>query len=228
MKRPYPPSSDGPALPRVVNDTPPMKRNALFGFPPAVPSIDGEIKRLVARHGADAVRDAVKRHAKKKTGPKKRTNWEYISPFLKGDAIALVEGRDPFKSPANNKIAREYSKQFPGQDQVSTHRRVMQDLKDYRHFIAWIRAEDICRNHCPNGEYLDLLGRMPKDHESLGPFLSSWALKAKKVLDNYRRKIGEVPHALSILEVEAHESMFEEPRQSFLDYLLEKAKKEHE
>src|SRR5689334_22775421 len=82
--------------------------------PPAPPTLEQEIGRLIAKHGKKAVRAATKELTKSKRGRKPDPDWPLLMPLIQEDAELWLKGHDPTRKPRTNyAIARAFADQHP-------------------------------------------------------------------------------------------------------------------
>ena len=127
--------------------------NALLPAANAIP-LEQEIRRLIAVHGAAAVKAEVKAATRPRRGRKQEKDWPLLYPFLQQDARDWLEGRDPFALRSQKSIAREVATQNPGHSFDSTMRRLERKLASSRSRFMLYAALEISRREYPFASYL--------------------------------------------------------------------------
>src|SRR3546814_19179799 len=74
------------------------------------PTVADDIRRAIARCGADAVKVAVKNATKAKRGRKKEADWPELRELMEADASEGLAGKDPF-DPRSRSAERRVGKQ---------------------------------------------------------------------------------------------------------------------
>jgi hypothetical protein len=175
------------------------QQNALTGFlGPIGPSdyLDKQIKALIASHGKDAVRDAVKRHTKGVKGRKQESDWPILGPEIsRQDALDWIDGKDPTKLRSNYSIAQDFARRYPGQSAPSTHRRIMRKLQKWRVWYYETIAWQLAGSELPYSKYFEVIPRISRDDERWTRiFTTDYDLKIG-MLARYRDRLGEPePH----------------------------------
>src|SRR3546814_20858378 len=116
------------------------------------PTVDDDIRRAIARYGADAVKVAVKNATKAKRGRKKEPDWPELREIMEADAREWLAGNDTFTTRSNYSIAKELSERNPGHSIVSTHKRIERKLSrvpSHSRRVALFWAEILSRNPGP-------------------------------------------------------------------------------
>ena len=165
------------------------------------PTVDDDIRRIVARYGASAVKDALSRQTKAKRGRKPEKDWPEIDKVLKEDARLFLQGGDPFASRSNYSIAQTYAAAHPGHSHAATQRRIMKKLAEKRVMFTLINAEIIGRDCYPHGGYLRTLRALI----AALPTWDAWRSilsRAESSLADYAQKLGPVPESMTMKEVE--------------------------
>ena len=71
------------------------------------PTVEDDLRRAIARYGADEVLRALKALTKRQAGRKTIHDLEELRPIFKRDARVWLEGGDPFAEQSNYAIARD-------------------------------------------------------------------------------------------------------------------------
>lgn len=171
-----------------------------------VPStVNNEVRRLIRRFGADAVKRAVKEEAKAKRGPKKKPDWKELREFIEADARAWLEGRDPFKSLTNHALAKAFAERHPGHSAISTFDRIKRKLRAGTYNRRWyvlVTALELSRDAYPHAAHvrtLDALSKLPGGQEVWRTMLGRVHAKVA----DYLRYKGQAPApTLTMAEIE--------------------------
>src|SRR3546814_903184 len=171
------------------------------------PTVDDDIRRAIARYGADAVKVAVKNATKAKRGRKKEPDWPELREIMEADAREWLAGNDPFTTRSNYSIAKELSERNPGHSIVSTHKRIERKLSRgpyNRRWFALVWAENLSRNQGPHGAHIRALGALSELPESARPDLWKFSLdRARATLADYEVREGYPPSAeMTFREIE--------------------------
>lgn len=142
------------------------------GWVPNPTTVTDEVRILILRYGADAVKRAVKEATKAKRGPKKKPDWKELRDVIETDARDWLAGRDPFKLRTNYAIAKAFAERHPGHSPISTFERIERKLKtgpyDRRWFV-FTTAEIMTRDSYPHADHLralEALAKLPKESGS--------------------------------------------------------------
>jgi len=182
-----------------------MAQNALSGLATKYdlvgPTVDDDVRRIIARWGANAVKEAVKVQTKPKRGRKPEKDWPLLWPYIQRDAREWLQGGDPFSQWSDYSIAKDYADKHPGHSHPATMKRVTGRLKASRKGFAMIEAERMSREGYPFAAHLRALEEMTKlDRHQV------WAeqyARARQVIADYHAKYGAMPpDNLSMFEVE--------------------------
>src|SRR3546814_11429091 len=92
------------------------------------PTVDDDIRRAIARYGADAVKVAVKNATKAKRGRKKEPDWPELREIMEADAREWLAGNEPFTTRSNYSIEKELPARNPGHTLVSTQNLIERKL----------------------------------------------------------------------------------------------------
>jgi hypothetical protein len=181
----------------VVSDPANPSRN----FDIVGPTVDDDIRRAIGRHGAQAVKDAIRRRTKKGRGRKSVPDWPEISEILKEDARIWLEGGDPFMARTEYSIAKEYAERCPGHSQVSTHRRMMKKLAAHRIYFTLVQATYLSDDQYPHAAHLRALTELGQIGGHRGIWETRLAL-AESYIADYACKFGTPPQNLTMKEIE--------------------------
>ncbi len=175
-------------------------------------TLDEEIQHLIAIHGRDAAKDAIRRLAGARRGrPQIEADAELYAHLIKRDAIDWLEGRGDLNRRTNNAIAREYAEKQPGHSAASTKRRILRKLSKNRQRAAIVAAymltnfeqSELARagfrvTRWPFAAHFRALEALSAEGESY------WrdVLKSdRRILDEYREFQGEPPPDMSWREI---------------------------
>lgn len=180
--------------------------------------LDDEIARLVRKFGVDAVRDSVKRVAKKRAGRKAEADWPLLGPWLKQDADDWLHDRQPEKLRTSYSIAKAFAEKYPGHDKIATFERVVRKLRKRRRWFymvtAWQRAEM---------EYpVEVALRALEEMEAMWP-KERWGMRKDLTigrLQRYREQFGEVPADMTVDAMETELLKPDAPKMTPLGSLL--------
>lgn len=167
-------------------------------------TVNDEVRRLIWRFGADAVKRAIKEETKTKRGPKKKPDWKELREVVEADARDWLEGRDPFKLRTNHAIAKMFAESRPGHSAISTFDRIKRKLRIGPYNRRWyilVTAEGMSRDTYPHAAYLrtlEALSKLPDANDVWGSMLEM----ARASIADYERLKGEAPApTLSIGEI---------------------------
>lgn len=151
-------------------------------------SLDEQMRSLVARFGADAVRASAKRVTAKKRGRKAEKDWVGLKPWVSLDVEDWIHGRDPFAIRSNYAIAKAYAEQNPGYNIVATNNRIERKLRELRRWMMLQHARIRSETECPLETYI----RASRELVQLDPESSQFFLEhALGRLARYRERFGE-------------------------------------
>lgn len=173
-----------------------MAQNALLAaaatkFDIVGPTVDDDVRRIIARYGADAVKEAVKAQTKPKRGRKPEKDWPLLWPYIVRDAREFLDGGDPFERWSDWSIANDYAKEKPGQSPSATVKRILGRLKEKRRIFMLIEAERISRTDYPFAVNLRALTELTRAERH--PVWASMYARAQKHIDDYTAKYGAPP-----------------------------------
>ena len=141
-----------------------MAVNALTGllangpkFDLVGPTVDDDIRRIVTRYGAEAVKEAVKRETKAKRGRKPERDWPELREVIEADARDWLAGGDPFSSRSNYSIAKDFADRSPGHSHPATMKRIERKLVKSRVWMTLVVAKNISREGYPYAEHIRAL-----------------------------------------------------------------------
>lgn len=185
-----------------------MTINALAGLSPdgpkfdlVGPTIDDDIRRIIARYGTEAVKQAVKRVTKPKRGRKPEKDWPELREVIESDARDWLAGGDPFSSRSNYSIAKDFADKNPGHSHPATMKRIERKLVQKRVWMTLVTAENFSREGYPYAVHIRALEALSEADSH--PVWASIRDRAKSDVADYEAKKGEAPPAhMSMKEVE--------------------------
>jgi hypothetical protein len=171
------------------------------------PTVDDDIRRAVARYGAEAVKNAVKEATKAKRGRKREPDWPELREVFESDARIWLAGGDPFAARSNYAIAKEFAERSPGHSVISTHKRIERKLSKGPYDRRWwtfVTAENFSRDGYPYTAHLRALAALAE--------LPSWTMsdvwqrtleRARATVADYEAREGEPPSSeMTFQEIE--------------------------
>ena len=161
--------------------------NALAAF--MNPSLDDQLSRLVAKHGADAVREATKRATAKKRGRKPEKDWLGLKPWVEQDADDWLHGRDPMAIRSNYAVAKAFAEENPGHNRYATKERIERKLRERRRWFMLVIAMERAEAGFPLETYIRALRDLERCAAGQG-----WAMMLEQALGKvarYREQFGE-------------------------------------
>lgn len=179
-------------------------RNALLpqGIPPFVQSLDDAIAQLVRQHGADAVRESVKRSTRKKIGRKQEMDFPLLADWFKQDALDWLDGKDPAALRSNYAMANHVADQAPKHYRASVHRRVMRKLAARRQKTFLFQAWSIAHEARPFGDYLRAGQAVMAIDPKFADMVQWMADNARGKVARYREAFGRIDESLTIPQIE--------------------------
>ena len=121
-----------------------MSDSALTNLTPQVgligPTVEDDIHRAITRYGAEAVKGAITKLTKPKTGRPLEKDWLKMKPMIEADAKYWLAGGDPFAERTNYSIAKEVADSEPGHSHDATIRRLTRKLKEKRQLMTYLAA----------------------------------------------------------------------------------------
>lgn len=171
----------------------------------AGPAVEDDVRRLIGRYGAEAVKNAVRERTKPNRGaPPKDGDWRLLDEIFRQDALQWLDGGDPFAERTNYSIARRFAEQHPQSmsEFKSIRRRILRKLQDRRRYYTLVHAEIVSKDQYPFGDYLRVLGELVAS----GRLTVSWQTRlhlAEGSLADYTAKYGPPDAALTMQEIEA-------------------------
>lgn len=180
--------------------------NALGGFgpPPTFdvvgPTVDDDVRRMIARYGAEAVANALKRATKAKRGRRPEKDWPELRGVIDCDARNWLAGEDPFSTRSNYSIAKDFADQHPGHSHPGTMKRIERKLAKQRVWMTLVAAYEMSERY-PYSAHLRALSALV-DCDS-HPVWSRIRDRAQGYVADYHAKLGEAPPTeMTIQEVE--------------------------
>ena len=185
-----------------------MALNAfLSGAPPkydlAGPTVEDDVRRLITRYGAAAVKDAAAKLTKAKRGRKALLDWAELISWMDDDARFWLNGGDPFGARSNYAIAKEYADAHPGHDHASTMQRIERKLRKEPYGRRWyviVRAMIMSENDYPYASHLRALDELSSFDAH--PVWNSRADLFRGSVADYRAKWGEPADELTTNQIE--------------------------
>jgi hypothetical protein len=168
------------------------------------PTVDDDIRRAIARYGADAVKNAVRRQTKAKRGRRPDKDWSELREVIEAEARDWLAGGDPIAARTNHAIAKEFAESNPGPSAALTLQRIERKLANKPHDRLWfllVTAENMSRDGYPYTAHIRALKALTetKSHRAWDTVLE----RAVSVLADYQAKKGNPPpDDLSMKEVE--------------------------
>jgi hypothetical protein len=182
----------------------PSAISALASYAMPVRTLEEELKTLIGRFGSDVVRENTLALTKKKRGRKQEKDWPIIGPrIIRLDAIDWLDGRDPFQIRSNFSIAVEFTKEYPGHNSQSTHRRIMGKLAKKRQLLFMMTALELSERERPYADYFRAFAAFPFSKGlELGKHYQSVHNRHVGAIENYRTQFGEPDPSLTLLAIE--------------------------
>lgn len=204
-----------------MNELRPTNSNALMVTKPdTLParSLHEELRLLISRFGADAVRSAVSKLTKKSSGRNEERDWQKLQDVLDQDATDYLDGKDPFKERSNYAISKAFADKNPGHSQAATHRRIMRKLQMKRRLYFMIQAWQFCLRDRPFGDYFRVVSDFATFDPKWGASMLKWSDNERGQLQRYRETIGEPDPAMTLpdiaLELNKHTMLIASQQQS--------------
>jgi hypothetical protein len=166
----------------------------------AAPTLEQEVRRLIAAHGAEAVREELRLATKRPRGRVPEKDWPLLAADLKQDARDWLEGRDPFAR-SNYSIATRIAKEHPGHSAQATYRRILRKLAAKRKSFLLYTALALSEREYPFGAYLRTLEALAAEDE-----FDLWQRVLeldRQILTRYREIYGEPDSAMTWKELES-------------------------
>ena len=165
-------------------------------------TLDDEMRHLVTRHGAAAVKKAAIRLTKKRKGRPAEKDWQELKDVLQQDAMDWLDGRDPFKERSNYSVAKDFTYKNPGHNHASTQRRIMKKLSAKRHIMFLLHAYMISEESRPFGDYFRTVDAIALVDARWGQSINNATDRNRGLLQRYRERFGEPDSFLSIAEID--------------------------
>lgn len=165
------------------------------------PTVDDDIRRVLARYGVEAVKAAVKRQTTAKPGRPRIEDWPELREVIDADAREWLSGGDPFSTRSNYSIAKSFADKNPGQSHPATMKRITRKL-ERREWQTLAVAMHISTEGYPHAAHMRALEALITlgDH----PVWQDMLNEAKMHIADYTAKNGEPPASnLSMREVES-------------------------
>lgn len=171
-----------------------MTINAFTGLPAnpsTAPTVDDDVARLISRHGYEAVKEALKRQKRTKTGRKPERDWPELRAVLEQDAQLWLAGGDPLVTRSNYSIAKDFADHKPGHSHPGTMRRIERKLAKQRTWMMLVIAERISRDAGPFASHIRALKALWNlDRHSVW---QKMLVDAEACIVDFERKTGKPP-----------------------------------
>lgn len=165
------------------------------------PTLDDDIRRLCARYGTEAVKEAVNRYAKPKRGRKPHKDWLELQSVIEADALDWLNGKDPFTLRSAYSIAKDFADNNPGHSRDATLNRIKRKLSKNRRWMVLYTATNLSFESHPYATHIRALEAFGKLESH--PVWVSILNHVNSVLIDYEAKKGEAPPVhMSMKEVE--------------------------
>ena len=181
--------------------------SALGGGPPKYdlvgPTVDDDFRRLIARYGMAAVKDATARLTKAKRGRKALRDWADLMPWIEDDAKAWLEGRDPFAERSPYAIAKAYADGIGGVYHASIMQRAERKLRQKQYGRSWyvfVRAMEMSLDGYPYAAHICALEALSQ-HDARPVWQKALARFRADIAD-YVAKWGAPPDELTVKQIE--------------------------
>lgn len=164
------------------------------------PTVDDDIRRLIARYGMKAFKEASARHTKAKRGRKAVADWRDLDAIIDADARSWLAGGDPFSERTNYSIAKDFSEREPAHYREAAHERIERKLRKERALRTLTRAVTLTMAGpaAAHIRALEALAATPGAHEVWKQSLEI----ARAGIELYQMKYGQSPPPeLSAFEV---------------------------
>lgn len=174
------------------------------GSRPLEPTLDDEVRRLVIRHGAEAVKSAVKRQTAVKKGRKRIPDWPELRPYIEEDATIWLDGGDPFSRRTNYAIAKALADAKPGYNHAATMQRLERKLGSRPYSRKWyilVAALDLSEGAYSYKRHLDVI-RALHELDDTSRWDTLLEINERKVAQ-YVHRFGEPPERISMREIAA-------------------------
>tara|TARA_B110001454_G_scaffold133413_1_gene124200 strand:- start:2896 stop:3561 length:666 start_codon:yes stop_codon:yes gene_type:complete len=165
------------------------------------PTVDDDVRRIIGRYGAEAVKEAVKIQTKPKRGRKPEKDWPELKGVIESDAQDWLNGGDPFSSRSNYSIAKDFADRNPGFSHPATMKRIERKLAQKRVWMTLVAAELSSYENYPYGVHIRTLEAL--SNADAHPVWERIRDRAKSNVADYEAKKGELPpDHMSMKEVE--------------------------
>lgn len=180
------------------------------------PTVADDIRRLIQRYGAEAVKIEIRRQTALKPGMKpKDRDWRFLEPLFESDARHWLNGGNPDEWENNNSVANTFEKDFPDKtvQPGSVYKRIYNKLRKLRRYYTFLEAFWMTEASHPYQKRLEAL----RELSSASKIESVWRAalyNAESTVRDYRIKLGcAPPDNMTFREVEnaAAEAVIEAP-----------------
>ena len=157
------------------------------------PTVDDDIRRAIARYGAKAVTDAIKRQSKpRRRGPTGVVgDLPELRSVFEADARDWLSGGDPFATRSDYSSAKDFADKNPGQSHPSTMKRITRKLKAKRATFTLMTAEAMGKREYPYGAYLRTIEALIEKVDAR--FYGYVLAFAESQIADYEAKYGQMP-----------------------------------
>jgi hypothetical protein len=165
------------------------------------PTVDDDLRRLIARYGIDDVAAAFKKQAKSKRGRKPVEDWPELQSEIEADARHWLSGGDPFSCRSNYSLAKSFADKNPGHSHPATMRRVERKLAQRRVKLTLVTAMALSTIDYPFSSHIRAIDAICEIEPNL--FFVEIQYNRKKILKDYEAKYGAAPPShFSMMDVE--------------------------
>ena len=171
------------------------------GFDLVGPTADDDMRRLIRRYGEDAARTALKRQTARRLGRPHEKDWQLIADIVRQDALAWLNGCDPFKARTSASIARDLAHRHQGQSYDSTVKRIKHKLARSRRYVTFSEAAMLAHRDFPYPDYMRAVEALIAN----GKHLDLWEMQRARALDSvaeFTIKYGAPSPAASMKQIE--------------------------
>lgn len=154
-------------------------------------TVNDVVIQLVEWFGPEAVRQAVKRHAKFQSGRRSQIDIESLVHLAEVDALEWLDGYDPFKLRSNYSVAKLMASKNPGQSFESTKRRIMKELAEKRKTLAFDLAIAFSLEEYPYTKLLQIEETVSQLNARSHPSTLGFIGAQRAKLDRYRELFGD-------------------------------------
>jgi hypothetical protein len=186
-----------------MSDDPPTGRSnpdVLAALIQSGRTLDDELRSLIARHGADPVKEAAKRLVAKKRGRPAEKDWPLLRQWVEQDVQDWLAERDPFEARSNYLIANGFVAKHPGHSPAATVGRIERKLRERRRFMLFAVAVERTSEGWPLAVHLRACAGLVE--EGKPEDWSSLLNHPRGVLARYEERFGDAKPSLSLSDME--------------------------